>query len=77
LQPFPQSYSPRLMHGPFYGFQIQPAVLVPVLQDHLQQTAYLARDFLLDRFGRFFSCAVKASSRGRSWQILSLSAISS
>jgi hypothetical protein len=64
-------------HSHFRGFQIQPAVLMPVLQDHLQQTAYLARHFLLDRFGRFFSCRVMVSSRGCSWQIFSLMAISS
>ena len=80
LQQFTQRYSPHLMHGrpqgDFYGFQIQLAVFVSVLPDHLQQMAYFARDFLLDGFGRFFSCGVQACSTGRNWQILSLTAIS-
>ena len=80
MQQFTQGYSPRLMHsrpqGHFYGFQIQPAILALVLPDHCQQTVYFARDFLLDSFRRFFSCGVKASSRGRNWQIFSLTTIS-
>jgi hypothetical protein len=41
-------------HGHFDSFQIKPAILALVLPDHLQQTTYFARDFLLDGFG-FFS----------------------
>jgi hypothetical protein len=79
VQQFTQSYRPRLMrvraHGHFDGVQIQPAIVALVLPDHLRQTAYFAPDFLLDGFG-FFFCGVKPSSRGRNWQILSLTAIS-
>ena len=81
MQQLTQGHRPGLVQGRPQGrlrsFQIQPPVLVLVLPDDLEQTAYFVRDFLLDRFGRFFSCGVKVASRGRSRQILSLTAISS
>ncbi len=53
--------------------QIQVAGLVLLGEDHCQQRVYLATDFLVDRFGRFFSCAVISSwPVGRAWQIRSL-----
>jgi len=46
-------------------------------KDYLKQTVHFLGDFLLDRFGRFFSSGVKASSTGRSRQICSLTPTSS
>src|ERR1035441_7537414 len=41
-------------------------------KDDAQQLVYFARDFLLDRFRRFFSSGESTSgSDGRSWQIRS------
>jgi hypothetical protein len=80
LQQLTKGHSAGLVHGAtqghFCGFQIQPAVFAAVLQDHLQQSAYFVGDFLLDRFGRFFPCGVRAWSKGRKAQILSLVAMS-
>ena len=46
-------------------------------EDDAQQLVYFARDFLLDRFRRFFSWADgDASSTGRNWQIRSLTSSS-
>ena len=79
MQQLTRGYGPGLMHGRPHGrfdsFQIKPAILALVLPDHLQQTTYFARDFLLDGFGLFF-CDVDAGSSGRNWQIPSLTAIS-
>jgi hypothetical protein len=44
---------------------------VPVAEDNLYDPAYFLGDFLLDRFDRFFPCAVRVSSTGRSLQIFS------
>jgi hypothetical protein len=58
VQQLTSGLQPGLMHGRPHGhfdsFQIKPAVLALVLPDHLQQTTYFARDFLLDGFGFFF-----------------------
>ena len=35
----------------------------------VQQLAYFARDFLVDRFGCFFSCGERVCSIGRARQI--------
>jgi hypothetical protein len=57
-------------HGHLDGFQIQPAGLAPAGKDHAQKLVYFARDFLVDRFRRFFSCSVCGSgSTGRERQI--------
>ena len=47
--------------GHLDGFQVQPAALGAILKDQPQQMAYFARNFLLERFGRFFSCGVRVS----------------
>jgi hypothetical protein len=65
------------MHGRAHrhldGFQVQTAALVAPVEDDPQQLVYFARDFLLDRFGRFFSWADgEVSSTGRNSQICSL-----
>jgi hypothetical protein len=49
-------------HGHLDGFQIQTACFAPAAKDHPQKLVYFARDFLADRFHRFFSCSVRASS---------------
>jgi hypothetical protein len=58
-------------------FQIEMAALTGAAEDHFQQCGYLARRFVLDRFGRFFSCGVSLSLIGRSLQICSLTATNS
>ena len=62
----------RVPHQHLDGFQIDRAGLAPIAEDDLYDPAYFLGDFLLDRFCRFFSCAVKVSSTGRNLQILSL-----
>jgi hypothetical protein len=60
-------------HGHLRGFQIQAPGLAPLLEDDPQQLIYFARDLLLDRFRRFFSCSVgESSSVGRKRQISAL-----
>ena len=49
----------------FDCFEIEHARLATRGEDHPQQPAYFFGDFLLDRFGRFFSCDVSVSSTGR------------
>ena len=77
LQQLRQRASPGLVHGGannrFDGFEVQAAGLAAILKDGAQQTVYFAGNFLLDRFGRFFSrgCGA-ASSTGRKPQILVL-----
>jgi hypothetical protein len=61
----------RVAHQQLDGLQIDPAGLVPIAEDKLNDPAYFLGDFLLDRIGRFFSCAVKVSSIGRNLQIFS------
>ena len=77
LQQFREGCGARLMHGRAYGhlqgFQVQTPRLAERAEDHIQQSVYFARDFLLDRFGRFFSRAESVvSSSGRKAQICSL-----
>jgi len=69
--------SSGLMHGRAHqhldGFQIQAARFAQAGEDGAQQLLYFPRDFLVDRFGRFFSWAEgTASSTGRTAQICSL-----
>ena len=68
---------PGLMQGRTYrhldGFQIQAPRLAATIKDDAQQLIYFARDFLVDRFHRFFSWADGGvSSIGRKSQICSL-----
>ena len=81
LQEFGQRRCSGLMHGRanrhFDGFQIQTARPAATIEDHAQQLVYFARDFLADRFGRFFSCAVRVSSTGRKRQTLRLTSTNS
>jgi len=64
-----------VMHGRTYrhldSFQIETAGFAAILEDHAQELVYFARDFLTDRFGRFFSSGDNVSSTGRARQILS------
>ena len=55
-------------------FQIEVTRLAPFLENNPQELIYFARDLLADRFRRFFSGSLKASSSstGRNWQIFSL-----
>jgi hypothetical protein len=69
------------MHGRAHqhldGFQIQAAGFAHPGEDGAQQLLYFPRDFLLDRFGRFFSWADGTdSSTGRKAQICSLTSSS-
>jgi hypothetical protein len=57
----------------FDRFQVEPAVAAALLKNKVQKSFYFAGDFLLDRFGRFFSWADgRAASTGRNSQICSL-----
>jgi hypothetical protein len=72
-----KSGSSGAMHGRAHrhlnGFQVKAAGLAAIVEDHPQQLAYFAHNFLADRFSRFFSCGDSgASSTGRSSQICSL-----
>jgi hypothetical protein len=62
LQEFGQCCCPGAMHGRAHrhldGFQIQVPRLAAAVEDDAQQLVYFTRDFLADRFGRFFSCGV-------------------
>ena len=74
---FSQRCRARLMHGRahhhFDGLQIEVASLAMPVEDDAQQLAYFARDFLADRFSRFFSWADGVGcSTGRNTQICSL-----
>ncbi len=59
-------------HGHLDGFEVQLTGLAAALKDDAEQFAYFAFDFLMDRFRRFFSWAVRMSSTGRRRQIFSL-----
>lgn len=61
----------RVPHQHLDGLQINPACLMPIAEDNLQYAAYFPGNFLLDGFGRFFSCGVRVSSTGRVRQICS------
>jgi hypothetical protein len=56
----------------FHRLQIRLAGLLALGEDARQQRGYFARDFVLDRLGRFFSSGVSVSSTGRARQIFSL-----
>ena len=82
LQQFGQRRGAGLMQGRAHrhldGFQIQTARLAATGEDHAQQLIYFARDFLADRFRRFFSCGESTSgSNGRIWQICALTSTNS
>jgi hypothetical protein len=68
------------MHGRagrhFHGFQIEASRFAESGEDHTQQLTYFPRDFLLDRFGRFFSCGDSVLTwAGRIWQIRALTSM--
>ena len=74
LQQFAQRCRPGLMHGRSHshlqGFQIQTPRLAAGTEGEAQQLVYFARDFLTDRFRRFFSSGETVSATGRTRQIL-------
>ena len=77
LQEFAERACPSVVHGRAHrhldGLQIQVPRLTATAKDDTQQLVYFARDFLLDRFSRFFSWVVgEISSTGRNSQICSL-----
>jgi hypothetical protein len=57
-----------LMHGRAHQhldcFQIEVARLADAREDGARQLLYFARDFLLDRLGRFFSCSALRTEAG-------------
>ena len=54
-------------------FQIETTGSAAVGEDLFQQVVYFARNFLLDRVGRCFSCSDGvAGSAGRIWQMFPL-----
>jgi hypothetical protein len=81
-QQFPERRRARLVHcgahGHLDGLQIEAARLAEGAEDDAQQLVYFAGDFLLDRFGRFFSWASSSSaSTGRKRQILAFTSTNS
>ena len=77
LQHFRAEWMARGAGGHFDRFQVELTALAQAGEDDLQQRGYFPRPLALDRFGRFFSCSVSASSTGRARQIFSLTASSS
>ena len=76
LQQLVQRGCPGLMHGRAHGqlqsFHIPTPRLAAGVENDAQQLVYFARDFSLDRGGRFFSWVVdKVASTGRNAQICS------
>jgi len=63
--------------GGFNRLQIETAGPAQSRENNLKELIYFVRDFLLDRFGRFFSCGVRASWTGRKRQIFSLTSMKS
>ena len=65
LQQFGERCGPGLMQGRTHQhldrFQVQTAGLAAARKDDAQKPIYFARNFLADRFGRFFSCSVCGS----------------
>ena len=58
-------------HRHLDGLQVHTAALAVARQVHAQKLVYFARDFLADRFGRFFSCSVcRSGSRERQISVL-------
>ena len=77
LQQLRQGNRPGLMHSGtdrcLNTLQVELAGRLAVAENDAKQLLYFARDFFLDRFGRFFSWADGAVSvTGRSPQICSL-----
>src|SRR6266700_3549632 len=77
LQQLAERGGSGMMHGRTHhhldGFQIDMARLAALLENDTQQLVYFPRDLLADRFGRFFSSALGASSStGRNLQTCSL-----
>jgi len=56
-------------HSHFDGLQVQTSRFAATGEDRAQELLYLVRDFLTDRFGRFFSCGERVSWTGRARQI--------
>ncbi|MBC8165257.1 MAG: hypothetical protein H7Y20_05210, partial [Bryobacteraceae bacterium] len=54
------------------GLQVEASCFAPLAEDDTQYLLYFARDFLLNRIRRFFSCGLIVSSTGRARQICSL-----
>jgi hypothetical protein len=53
-----------------HRFQVEPAVVTPLLKSNPQEPVYFTDNFLADCLRRFFSCAVCwVSSTGRKRQI--------
>jgi hypothetical protein len=61
----------RRTHRHFDRFQVQASAFVTPGEDRAQQLLYLARDFLVDRLGRFFSSGESVSWTGRARQMFS------
>jgi len=60
-------------HRHLDSLQIEAARFAAGAKDNAQELIYVARDFLEDRFGRFFSSSVcSVSSTGRKRQIFRL-----
>ncbi len=81
LQQLRESHGPGLMHRStdccLDTLEIESAGRLAVAKNDVQQLLYFAGDFLLDRFGRFFSWAGDvASVTGRSSQIRSFTSSS-
>src|ERR1017187_9101313 len=77
LQEFAERACPSVVHGRAHrhlgGLQIQVPRLTATAKDDTQQLVYFARNFLLDRFRRFFPWIVgEISATGRNSQICSL-----
>ena len=75
MQQFSENHGAGPMHGRahdcFGRLQIHTARLAAALEDYTQQLIYFPRDFLVDRFSRFFSSGVSVSSTERARQIFS------
>jgi hypothetical protein len=64
-------------HGHLDGFQIQASRLAATVADDAPQLVYFARDFLAERFGRFFFSGESVSATERARQILSFTSSNS
>lgn len=74
LQQFRKRDGPGMVHrradDRFDGFKVQATRLAAVPKNDAQQAVYFARNFLLNRFSRFFSCGCgTVFSTGRNRQI--------
>src|ERR1039458_2062359 len=70
LQQLRQRSSPSLVHSgsqsDLHRFQVEPAVVTPLLKSNPQEPVYFTDNFLAACLRRFFSCAVCwVSSTGR------------